>query len=66
MKYDNTTDDLRAQRRGSSFVTCGETMVRDTPADLKRPEPTREVHVSLAGSELSVAVLLARLGVGST
>ena len=47
----------------STFVTFGETMVRDTPADLERPERTRLVHLSLAGSEYSLAVGLSRLGV---
>lgn len=44
-------------------VTLGETMLRDTPADLQRPEQTRLVHLSLAGSECTVAIMLARLGV---
>lgn len=57
-------DDLsRFAGRGPAFVTLGETMVRDTPADQERLERTRQVWVSLAGSEFSVAVLLARLGV---
>ncbi len=45
------------------FVAFGETMLRDTPADMQRPEQTRLVHLSLAGSECTVAVMLARLGV---
>lgn len=49
----------------NTFVTFGETMIRDTPADLQRPEATRQVHISLAGSEFSIAVLLARLGIPS-
>lgn len=57
-------DDLsRFAGHGPAFVTLGETMVRDMPADQERLERTRQVWVSLAGSELSVAVLLARLGV---
>ena len=47
------------------FVTFGEVMIRDTPADLERPERTRLVHLSPAGSEYSVAVGLARLGIPS-
>lgn len=54
-----------AGRRGV-VVALGETMVRDTPADMQRPEQTRLVHISLAGSECTVAILLARLGVPST
>jgi len=48
---------------GSAFVTLGETMVRDTPADDERLERTRRVSLSLAGSELTLAMMLARLGV---
>ena len=51
--------------RGAAFVTLGETMVRDTPADDERLERTRKVSVSLAGSEFTLAVMLARLGVPS-
>ena len=40
----------------SSFVTFGETMVRDTPADMERPERTRLVHLSMAGSEYTLAM----------
>lgn len=46
-------------------VTFGEVMVRDTPADAQRPECTRLVHLSLAGSEFTLAVLLARFGIHS-
>lgn len=49
--------------RSGVVVTFGETMLRDTPADLQRPEQTRLVHLSLAGSEATVAVMLARLGI---
>ena len=67
LKYDITTDDLSDLHSGggSVFVTFGETLVRDTPADLQRPEDTRMVHISLAGSEYTVALMLARFGVGS-
>lgn len=59
-------DDLSSwQGRGPAFVTFGETMLRDTPADNERLERTRQVWVSLAGSELNVAMLLSRLGLPS-
>ena len=65
LKFDITTDDMSLLNResGSAFVTFGETMVRDTPADLQRPEGAREVYISLAGSEYTVALMLARFGV---
>ncbi|MCS7261065.1 MAG: hypothetical protein NZ765_09825, partial [Anaerolineae bacterium] len=66
MKYDITQDDLgHLRKEGPVFVTFGETMVRDTPADLQRLECTRQVHISLAGSEYTLAILLARFGVPS-
>jgi len=40
-------------------------MVRDTPADMERPERTRLVHLSMAGSEYSLAIGLSRLGIPS-
>jgi 2-dehydro-3-deoxygluconokinase len=60
-------DDVRpfAGRTGV-FVAFGETMLRDTPADMQRPEQTRLVHLSLAGSECTVAMMLARLGIPAT
>jgi 2-dehydro-3-deoxygluconokinase len=65
--YDITRDDLRHfAGRGPAFVTCGEVMVRDTPADMERPERTRLVHLSMAGSEYSLAIALQRLGVPSS
>lgn len=51
--------------KGPAFVTMGEVMIRDTPADSQRPECTRQVHLSLAGSELTLATLLARFGIPS-
>ncbi|MCZ7532743.1 MAG: sugar kinase [Acidimicrobiia bacterium] len=48
------------------FVTFGEPMVRDTPADNERPERTRHVHLSIAGSEYTLAMGLARLGIPSS
>lgn len=66
LKYDITQDDLGDfEGRGPAFVTIGETMVRDTPADMQRPECTRQVHISLAGSEYTLGMLLARFGIPS-
>ena len=59
-----TTDDLSAFQN-PAFVTFGETMVRDTPADMERPERTRLVHLSMAGSEYTLAMGLSRLGIPS-
>ena len=59
-----TTDNLSLLKH-STFVTFGETMVRDTPADLERPERTRLVRLSMAGSEYTLAMGLSRLGVPS-
>lgn len=59
-------DDLsRFSGKGPVFVTFGETMIRDTPADMQRLERTRNVYLSMAGSELTVATLLARFGIPS-
>ena len=68
LKYDITKDNeacrlSRFAGRGPAFVTFGETMVRDTPADGERPERTRQVHLSMAGSEYTLAMGLARLGI---
>lgn len=60
-------DDLsRFAGRGPAFVAFGEVMVRDMPADNERLERTRHVYVSMAGSELTLAVMLSRLGVPSS
>ena len=65
-EFNITKDDLsHLQGRGPTFVTFGEVMVRDTPADMERPERTRLVHLSMAGSEYTLALGLARLGVPS-
>ncbi|MGD9404161.1 MAG: sugar kinase [Anaerolineae bacterium] len=65
-RFDITKDDLsRFDGRGPAFVTFGEVMVRDTPADRERPERTRLVHLSMAGSEYTLAMGLARLGIPS-
>lgn len=66
LKYDITKDDLSEfYGRGPGFVTFGEVLVRETPADLERPERTRLVHLSMAGSEYTLAIGLARLGIPS-
>ncbi|MCL4876451.1 MAG: sugar kinase [Anaerolineae bacterium] len=65
-KFNITQDDLsHFQNRGAAFVAFGETMIRDTPSDMQRPESTRQVYISMAGSEFSIAILLARLGIPS-
>ncbi|MGD1994644.1 MAG: sugar kinase [Anaerolineae bacterium] len=64
--YQITADDLgKFGNRGPAFVTFGEVMVRDTPADVERPERTRLVHLSMAGSEYTLAMGLSRLGIPS-
>ncbi|MEW5958509.1 MAG: sugar kinase [Chloroflexota bacterium] len=64
LKYDLTRDELsQFDLHRPAFVTFGEVMVRETPADLERPERTRLVRLSMAGSEYSVAIGLSRLGI---
>ena len=65
LKYDITSDDLSNLSKGNTFVTFGEVLLRDTPADGERPERTRLVHLSLAGSEYTLAVALSRMGIAS-
>jgi 2-dehydro-3-deoxygluconokinase len=66
LKHDITKDDLSEFKTDApAFVTFGEVMVRDTPADKERPERTRLVHLSMAGSEYTLAMGLARLGVSA-
>jgi 2-dehydro-3-deoxygluconokinase len=66
LRWEITKDDLsRFTGKGSAFVTFGETMLRDTPADPQRPEMSRLIHISLAGSEFTLAMLLARFGIPS-
>jgi 2-dehydro-3-deoxygluconokinase len=55
----------RDPNQGPAFVTFGEVMIRDTPADMERPERTRLVHLSMAGSEYTLAIGVNRLGVPS-
>ena len=62
--FNITSDDLgRFRGRGPAFVTFGEVMVRDTPADNERLERTRTVNISMAGSEYTLAMAVSRLGV---
>lgn len=64
--YDIVDDDLTEfESQPPIFVTFGEVMVRDTPADLERPERTRLVHLSLAGSEFTLAIGVRRMGISS-
>ena len=44
-------DDVSVFHGTLPFVTFGEVMVRETPADEERPERTRLVQLSMAGSE---------------
>jgi 2-dehydro-3-deoxygluconokinase len=46
-----------------AFVTVGETMIRDTPADMQRAERSRRIDISLSGSEHILCVGLSRLGI---
>ena len=65
--YQINRDDLsQFENRGPAFVTLGEVMVRDTPADMERPERTRLVQLSMAGSEYTLAIGLSRLGIPSS
>jgi 2-dehydro-3-deoxygluconokinase len=65
--FNITKDDLGWMRQaGPVFATFGEVMVRDTPADMERPERTRLVRLSMAGSEYTLAIGLSRLGIPST
>ncbi len=62
--FDILKDEIKRQPdHGPLFVTFGEVMVRDTPADMERPERTRLVHLSMAGSEYTLAMGLSRLGI---
>ena len=64
---DIMSDDLTPfEHQQPVFVTFGEVMVRDTPADDERLERTRAVDVSMAGSEFTLAVMLSRLGIPSS
>ncbi|NIM95328.1 MAG: hypothetical protein GTO18_16660 [Anaerolineales bacterium] len=65
-QYEILKDDLSVLRAGGPvFVTFGEVMIRDTPADHERPERTRKVLLSMAGSEYTLAIGMSRLGIPS-
>lgn len=67
MAHNILDDDLGGLPEGGArFVTFGEVMIRDTPADSERAERTRLVHLSPAGSEYTLAIGLARLGIPSS
>ncbi len=62
--FNITKDDLTAfQNRGPAFVSFGETLIRDTPIDMQRLEMTRQVYLSLAGSEFTLSMLWSRFGI---
>jgi 2-dehydro-3-deoxygluconokinase len=64
LKYNILDDDLSAfAGKEPAFVTFGETMIRDTPADMQRAERTRQIDISLSGSEHILSVGLSRLGI---
>lgn len=64
VKFNLLKDDLsRFAGQDPIFVTFGETMVRDTPADMQRAERTRQIDISLSGSEHILSVGLSRLGI---
>lgn len=64
--YNILEDDLsQLSGKDPAFVTFGETMIRDTPADSHRAEKTRQVDISLSGSEHILSVGLARLGIST-
>jgi 2-dehydro-3-deoxygluconokinase len=67
LNWNIVNDDLSALNgKQPVFVTFGEVMVRDTPADLERPERTRLVHLSMAGSEYTLTMGLARFGISTS
>ncbi len=49
----------------AAFLSIGEVMIRDTPADDERLERTRLVRISPAGSEFSIAIGVSRMGIPS-
>lgn len=66
IKVDLAKDDLTGFRgKGPVFVSFGETLIRDTPMDMQRLEMTRQVYLSLAGSEFTLSTMLARFGIPS-
>jgi 2-dehydro-3-deoxygluconokinase len=66
LTWDVTKDDLsRFMNKSPAFVTFGETMLRDTPADMQRAEMAKLIHIAFAGSEYTLAMLLSRFGIPS-
>ena len=66
LKYNILKDDLSPYAgKGPAFVTFGEAMVRDTPTDSERLERARQVFLSVAGSEYTLAMALSRFGIPS-
>jgi 2-dehydro-3-deoxygluconokinase len=64
LKYNILEDDLSGLAgKEPAFVTLGETMIRDTPADMQRAERSRHVDISPSGSEHILCVGLSRLGI---
>ncbi|MDD5468054.1 MAG: sugar kinase [Anaerolineales bacterium] len=64
VQFNILADDLSTfAGRDPAFVTFGETMIRETPADMQRAERTRKVDLSLSGSEHILCVGLSRLGI---
>ena len=67
LKWNITKDDLsKLSGKGPVFSTFGETMLRDTPADLQRAEMSHLINIAFAGSEFTLAMLLSRFGIPSS
>ncbi|MFC2053090.1 PfkB family carbohydrate kinase [Chloroflexota bacterium] len=67
LKWNITKDDLsKLTGKGPVFSTFGETMLRDTPADMQRAEMSHLIHLAFAGSEFTLAMLLSRFGIPSS
>ena len=64
LNYNILEDDLSGLAgKEPAFVTLGETMIRDTPADMQRAERSRHIDISPSGSEHILCVGLSRLGI---
>ncbi len=67
LKWNITNDDLsKLSGKGPVFSTFGETMLRDSPADIQRAEMSHLIHIAFAGSEFTLAMLLSRFGIPSS
>ncbi|MGB2911820.1 MAG: PfkB family carbohydrate kinase [Anaerolineales bacterium] len=67
LKWNITKDDLsKFSGKCPVFSTFGETMLRDTPADMQRAEMSHLIHIAFAGSEFTLAMLLSRFGIPSS